>query len=59
MKFRFELGDLVSTTQHPKAIFRIFLIYQDHGGPGQHRYWGSDSTGEMYGAYEAELTKAT
>lgn len=57
---KFKVGDVVlaryNSIYYPNTTFTISSTHANHGGEGNHRYWGDASDGEHLGAYEHQLT---
>jgi len=51
-------GTLVRYGEAPAALMRIDSIAYNHGGPGQHRYYGAQLAGGSHAAYHAQLRLA-
>lgn len=62
-KPKYKQGDVVlakyGSPFWPDVMFKVEEISPNHGGVGNHRYWGTDSKGVAHGAYESQLSKPT
>lgn len=54
-KPKFKVGDCLKYADGPSAWFRVTLIGTNHGGRGEHRYWGDHMLGGAHGAYERDI----
>ncbi len=51
------VGSVVRYGEGVTALMRIEAISKDHGGKGQHRYYGQQFYGGTVGAYHSECSK--
>lgn len=55
---KYQIGDvlLVNHGYGAKDIcFKVITVRANHGGAGNHRYWGEDGSGRAWGAYEDQV----
>lgn len=51
-------GTIVRYDNGPTALVRIDSVFMDHGGRGNHRYYGAHCMGGAHGVYHREVSVA-
>jgi hypothetical protein len=54
---KYAVGDYLRYSDGPTAWFCVTDIKANHGGVGNHRYWGRHMLGGVVGAYEDQIVE--
>ena len=61
-KPRYKVGDRIVINHGfggPNRTITVSLVSANHGRVGAHRYWGEDTCGVSWGAYEDQVVEVS